>query len=98
MTYTPRIIESIDNLQKGRRLDLLKIFSPIAQRKKNINVVNHSITGNLVFGISDGHQPGQNYRSWRFQTISQNITASYYEIWINLGKGQYFLERSHPPR
>ncbi len=95
MTATPRIVESIDNLQKLRREDLVKIFSTIAHRQKNISVNNFSVTGNLVFGISDARQTGQNFRDWRFQTISQNITANYHEIWYNLGKGKYFLERSY---
>lgn len=95
MTHVPRIIESIESLQKERRDDLMKIFSPIAQRKKNININNHSVTGSLIFGISDGRQAGKDFRSWRFQTVSQNITAGYFEIWTNFGKGKYFLERSY---
>jgi len=95
MTQVARIIESIDNLQKVRRTDLLNIFSTVAERKKNININSHSIGGSLIFGISDGREPGQNFTSWRFQTTSQNITANYHEIWNNFGKGRYFLERSY---
>jgi len=95
MTHVPRIIESIENLNKERRGDLLKIFSPIAQRKRNININGHSVAGSFIFGISDGRQTGQDFRNWRFQTIAQNITASYFETWTNSGRGKYFLERSY---
>lgn len=95
MTPVPRIIETIDNLQKSRQSDLLNIFSSIAFRKKNIIVSSFSVTGNLIFGISDGRETGQNFREWRFQTISESIKASYHEIWFNHGKGKYFLDRSY---
>jgi hypothetical protein len=95
MTPVPRIIETIDNLQKSRNADLIKIFSTIAYRKKAINVQNFSISGSLIFGISDSRETGQNFRDWRFQTISENIKANYHEVWINQGRNKYFLERSY---
>lgn len=95
MTPVPRIIELIDTLNSKRNSDLLNIFSTIAFRRKNINVYSRSLGGNLIFSISDGKETGTNFTDWRFQTISENINGSYYEIWTSLGKGSYFLDRSY---
>lgn len=95
MIPVPRIVETIDKLQKSRNADLVKIFSTIAYRKRNINVRSFSVSGSLILGISDGLETGQNYRDWRFQTISENIKANYHEVWVNQGRGKYFLDRSY---
>lgn len=95
MTPVPRILESIDKLQRSRTNDFINIFSTIAHRNRNIQVMNFSIRGNLIFAIADAWESGQNFTDWRFQTISKNIRASYHEIWNDHGKGKYFLERSY---
>lgn len=95
MTPVPRIIDTIQNLSTRRKSQLIDIFSTVSFKKRNINVFNPSLGGSLIFSISDGKENGSNFKDWRFQTISESITAGYHEVWRNLGKEKYFLERSY---
>jgi len=49
----------------------------------------------LVYGISDGVENGSNFKSWRFKTSANGISANYFEIWNSLESNKYFLERSY---
>ena len=91
----PRIIESLDDLKSDRWKTLKKIFDGISLRKGNLNVVDISSSGNFILGLSDASQPGSVFRDWRFKTTSPVIEGNYHEIWSDLGKGKYFMNRSY---
>ena len=95
MTPVARVIESLTTLKTARKDQLRNIFASIASRGKNIQIHDRSSSGDLIYSIADGFETGIDYSEWRFQTICENIKASYYEVWTNHGKGNYFLVRSY---
>lgn len=78
---------------KSRIDSIRSILSRISSRSINVNQL--SLGGRLIFAVSSGHERGVNFTEWRLITKIESITASYYEIWDDHGKGKYYLDRSY---
>lgn len=93
MSFEPRIIESLDDLNQTRGGLIVEALSGIAGRGKQIipNQVSHAQS--FVIGVSDISEVGVDYRDWRFRTYLDGFSAMYHERWLPFERDRYFLER-----
>lgn len=95
MNSVPRVIETISKLLQQRPSELLNIFSSISKRGRNIHARNISLGGSLIFSISDGKETGTDFTNWRFRLLPESTVGNYFEVWRNIGKDKYFLDRAY---
>lgn len=91
------LIENIDGLVERRTQSVRNNIAILSLNPGNIRLYQRPLGGVAYLGLSESSRMEieKNVREWRVDCYKKGITLNYFEAWVPLEKGNYYLEKAY---
>ena len=89
------LVANIDDLGSYRSSEIKEVVKDAFKEPRRILINQIHQSGKLCFVISYRHINSQELHEYDFQTRSNNIRGSYFEIWNQDGRDNYYLSKAY---
>jgi hypothetical protein len=90
-------VENINGLLDRRTQSVRDYVNPLVSDSNNFRLYQRSIGGVAVFGGSNTFRGENdiNIRNWRVDSVNNLVKFNYFETWVPLSKGNFFMEKAY---